>query len=79
MSIHASATQVSFRFQEEDSALTMEIRDNGVGFDPQNQVSASRYGLKGMRERATSIGADLYVLSHPGEGTTIRLIWERFS
>ena len=79
ISIHASATQVSFRFQEEDSALTMEIRDNGVGFDPQNHVSASRYGLKGMRERATSIGADLYVLSHPGEGTTIRLIWERFS
>jgi signal transduction histidine kinase len=58
--------------------VSMEIRDNGVGFDTQSQVNTSRYGLKGVRERATSIGADLTVLSRPGEGTTVRLVWERF-
>ena len=78
VSIHASPSKISFRLQEEDNMVSMEIRDNGVGFDTQSQVNTSRYGLKGVRERATSIGADLTVLSRPGEGTTVRLVWERF-
>jgi len=76
-SIHSNASKISFSLEEEDGLVSMEIRDNGVGFDPQSELGSGHYGLQGMKERATSIGADFVVLSQPGEGTTIRLIWER--
>lgn len=78
ISIHANASKFSLRLEEEEGVVRMEIRDNGVGFDPQSQLGTGRYGLQGMQERATSIGADFLVLSQPSEGTTVKLIWERF-
>ncbi len=78
VSIHSSAKKMFFSLAEEDGVVSMEIRDDGVGFEPQNQHGKGHYGLQGMQERATSIGADLDVLSQPGVGTTIKLSWERF-
>ena len=78
VSIHAAAGKISIRLEEDEGIVRMEIRDNGVGFDPLTQLDTNRYGLQGMRERATSIGADFVVLSQPGEGTTIKVNWERF-
>jgi signal transduction histidine kinase len=78
VSIHSSAKKMFFSLAEEDGVVSMEIRDDGVGFEPQNQHGKGHYGLQGMQERATSIGADLDVRSQPGEGTTIKLSWERF-
>ena len=78
VSIHSSAKKMFFSLAEEDGVVSMEIRDDGVGFEPQNQHGKGHYGLQGMQERATSIGADLDVRSQPGVGTTIKLSWERF-
>lgn len=78
VSIHANASKFSIRLEEDEGVVRMEIRDNGVGFDPQSQLSTGHYGLQGMKERATSIGADIVVLSQPDEGTTVKLSWERF-
>ena len=78
VSIHSSAKKMFLSLAEEDGVVSMEIRDDGVGFEPQNQHGKGHYGLQGMQERATSIGADLDVLSQPGVGTTIKLSWERF-
>ena len=49
------------------------VRDNGQGFSPEDVTSASRHGLRGMRERAELIGADFQVTSRPGDGTTVRV------
>ena len=78
ISTHASASKIFFTLEEEDGVVCMQIRDDGVGFDAQRAPGQERYGLKGMEERATSIGADLEVLSRSGEGTTIKLSWERY-
>lgn len=78
ISDHANASKIFFSLQEEEGVVIMEIRDDGVGFEPQNHLGSGHYGLQGMQERATSIGADLEVLSKPGEGTTVRLSWERY-
>lgn len=78
ISIHSKAKKIFFSLEEEDAVVHMEIRDDGVGFDPQTEQGSGHYGIQGMRERATSIGADLEVLSQPAEGTTIKLSWERF-
>jgi signal transduction histidine kinase len=57
-------------------ALRLIIRDNGRGMDPDVLQSGreGHWGLSGMRERSTKIGARLKVLSAPGAGTEIDLI-----
>ena len=55
--------------------VTMAIRDDGRGFDPQNG-GAEHLGLGIMHERATLIGATLYIKSKPGEGTEVTLSWQ---
>jgi two-component system nitrate/nitrite sensor histidine kinase NarX len=72
---HADATTVDILgFQEGDSYL-FEIRDNGRGFTPESGHSEgnSHYGLRGMRERSESIGADFQITSQPGMGTCISI------
>ncbi len=78
ISVHSRAKKIFFSLEEEDGVVRMEIRDDGIGFEPQTDPGGGHFGLQGMKERATSIGADLEVLSQPGEGTTIKLSWERF-
>ena len=53
----------------------MRIRDNGRGIDPQVLEEGRRghWGLVGMRERATRIGALLKILSSAAAGTKVRL------
>jgi two-component system sensor histidine kinase NreB len=59
-----------------DGKISMEISDNGQGFEHnENQVPKKKgqLGLVGMRERAEMIGGDFSVASAPGAPTTIRV------
>lgn len=67
---HADATRVRVALQSTERGLTLVVADNGRGFDPGEEAS-SRYGLRGMRERAAIIGAELRVESAPQDGTRI--------
>jgi signal transduction histidine kinase len=73
---HASATAVSVSLTFLDDAVTSDIRDDGVGFQPEQVVSAGATGLRGrgiagMRARARELGGELTVESTPGDGTVI--------
>jgi two-component system nitrate/nitrite sensor histidine kinase NarX len=52
----------------------LEIVDDGLGFDPASPRLAS-LGLRIMRERAETIGAELQVDSQPGQGTRVGVTW----
>ncbi|OIQ87846.1 nitrate/nitrite sensor protein NarX [mine drainage metagenome] len=52
---------------------SFELRDDGVGFDPDAPRADQHVGLQIMRERAATIGAALLVASRPGQGTRVRL------
>jgi len=69
---HAEACEVSISAVEHVGEAVIEIRDNGRGFSPVD-VQSSQYGLRSMRERAESIGADIQVVSAREAGTTVRL------
>lgn len=71
---HANATHVNLMLCAEEGALTLEIRDDGVGFDPSRQFPG-HLGLQSMAERARLIGAKLEIESAPGRGTTVRVRW----
>ena len=70
---HARAQQVWIACQQVDDALVLEVRDDGEGFEPEAVSFASRYGLRGMRERADLLGATLEVISRLREGTIVRI------
>ena len=68
---YADCTQASVIFGHEHSMMTIEINDNGKGFDP-NAIS-SRNGIRNMYLRAERIKADLSVFSQADQGTRISL------
>ncbi len=70
---HARATQVWVHMSGADDRLDIQVRDNGVGFDPAAAAQAGHYGLLGMRERARLAGGRLEIISAPGAGTTLQL------
>lgn len=53
--------------------IVMEVRDNGIGFDPQNVDSYNGNGLLSMNKRATMLGGSVTIESDPDEGTRIRV------
>lgn len=68
---YADASQAMFSITGNKDQLTMLIRDNGKGFDPEKKTEGN--GLKNMRKRAGEIGAQLLINSAPGQGTLIEL------
>jgi NarL family two-component system sensor histidine kinase YdfH len=67
---HAHARQVVLRLSEIGQELEIEIRDDGLGFDPQ-AVQPGHYGLLGMRERIRLAGGRLDIQSVAGKGTCL--------
>jgi len=66
---HAGAKNVMLHVERTPREIEIEIRDDGVGFDP--ATSNGGFGLVGMRERVALIRGRLDVKSSPGGGTTI--------
>jgi len=67
---HAEASHITLAMTHTGDTLTLEINDDGVGFDPQH-IPPETYGLRGLQERAGLIGGVCMIDSHPGQGTTI--------
>jgi len=67
---HAKASQVDIELMHEGSAIELRIHDDGMGFDAE-KIFAGHYGLSMMRERAEAAGAQLSVISQPGQGTEL--------
>jgi signal transduction histidine kinase len=69
---HAEASAVAVRWRCDGEAAALEIADDGRGFPVGKAGRLDSYGIMGMRERASSIGATLEVHSEPGRGTVVR-------
>jgi len=74
---HSGADKVRTLLHAEQGVLTLEIADNGCGFDVENldweDAVHPAYGLRGMQERTEMLGGTLTIISKPGEGTTVRV------
>jgi ligand-binding sensor domain-containing protein/two-component sensor histidine kinase len=68
---HSACTQADIEFRVEHGWLTLNVSDDGKGFDSEDESDG--HGLVSMRERAEALGGDLDVISHNGHGTTVRL------
>ncbi|MBN6053402.1 sensor histidine kinase, partial [Nonomuraea sp. RK-328] len=66
---HAKATRTVLTLSYEDDTVLLDVRDDGVGFDPQTPTDG--FGLDGMRRRVRGVGGTLEVESGPGAGTAV--------
>ncbi len=66
---HAETSRVDLTLERNGRRLILRVRDYGVGIDGRRPGS----GIRGMRERALLIGADLSVANVPGGGTEVWL------
>ncbi|MBT9556507.1 MAG: sensor histidine kinase [Myxococcales bacterium] len=66
---HASPTAIVVCATVDGATLTIDVRDDGRGFDP--VTSHSGVGLIGMRERALAVGGTLSLESKAGQGTRL--------
>ncbi len=72
---HGRAECVNVQLSSEDGVPILRVIDNGVGFDSEAMVDTGRFGVASMREQAASMGASLSIVSVPGAGTTVELLW----
>jgi two-component system sensor histidine kinase UhpB len=68
---HARATSVELMLTPEEHRVTLRLRDDGRGL--RHGALASATGIRGMRERAMLIGADLSIAAADGGGTEVTL------
>jgi signal transduction histidine kinase/streptogramin lyase len=68
---HAEATRVEIRFAMDHGRYTLEVRDNGKGFDTAHPPDGN--GLMTMKRRAAEVGGTLVLHSGPGRGTKVVL------
>jgi signal transduction histidine kinase len=74
---HAGASEVALTLSYLDDTIRLDVRDDGVGFEPESAGRArdgwqtGGFGLTSMRERLQSHGGTLTIETAAGEGTTV--------
>jgi signal transduction histidine kinase len=69
---HARASNATVRIATEDDTVSIQVSDNGRGFDPA-AVGRDHFGLRSMRGRVADLAGRLEVTSAPGRGTVLRV------
>jgi len=73
---HSGATAVTVRIHHQNGVYSVEITDNGRGFDVaevmKDERAGKHMGLVGMKERAELLSGSLTVRARPGSGTRMR-------
>ena len=70
---HAHARNVLINIEQSATSLTLEIQDDGIGFDAETAIRKGCLGIANMQERAQAQGWQMQIASHPGDGTRIRV------
>ena len=73
---HSHARSVELRCAETGGLATLEIFDDGIGFDRERvepSTDDSGWGLIIMRERAEAVGAHFVLEASPGRGVRLRV------
>jgi signal transduction histidine kinase len=69
---HAQARHVQIALVQEHSGVSLMIKDDGQGFNPEQSLPG-HYGLLYMREHAEAYGGTFRVVSSQGQGTEVRV------
>lgn len=73
ISKHAQCSKVKVDVSSDDQVLTLEVADNGKGASALDLAKAQSFGIRGLKERAKTVGGWLDVSSRFGAGLAITL------
>ncbi|MFE0152396.1 sensor histidine kinase [Nonomuraea sp. NPDC059007] len=68
---HAGAARVGLTLSYMDDTVTLDVRDDGSGFDPGRAAGGGGFGLTAMRRRVTRLAGTLEIESEYGGGTAV--------
>ncbi len=72
ISKHAHASRVDIELSVDSGVLTLEVSDNGQGIAPGDLAKARSFGIRGLHERAATVGGWVD-LSSSSKGTSLIL------
>jgi two-component system, NarL family, sensor histidine kinase UhpB len=70
---HARCKTVRVDISDAQNVLTVEVSDDGVGVSTEDRSKPKAFGLRGLQERAQTVGGWLDISSIADQGTTIIL------
>jgi signal transduction histidine kinase len=74
---HAQASRAEVSLEVNHEHAVLRVCDDGCGFDPEIGLARERnrehFGLKGIQERAKTLGGTFRLESRSGEGTTVTI------
>ena len=68
---HSKASEVNVEIQQIDATISLNIKDNGVGFSVEEAKGVKGNGLINMRERTHLLGGEMIISSNPSSGTLL--------
>lgn len=68
---HGHPRHIDVRLAYSRSSVKLSVKDDGIGFAA--PMESNGYGIRGMKRRAGTIGANLRIRSLPGHGTSVRV------
>jgi signal transduction histidine kinase len=70
---HAEATQVRIHLKYSENNVSLEMIDDGKGFEPEAANQSGGFGLQGIKERVQQLGGVMKIDSAPGSGTHLSI------
>jgi signal transduction histidine kinase len=70
---HARAHTVNVHLLQTESRVTLEINDDGIGFDVIGAKQEGKMGLPDMQSHVAELGGTLEIVSAPGKGTRVKV------
>jgi signal transduction histidine kinase/ligand-binding sensor domain-containing protein len=70
---HAQADAIAVNLHSEGKVVSLEVADNGQGFDPNTVQGGGGMGLIGIQERVDRMEGELIIDSAPDRGTSLRV------
>ncbi len=73
---HSGARSIEVVLAYSRNGVRLSVKDDGSGISGEGDggLPSGHYGLIGMRERATNLGANLQISSQPGKGTAVSVL-----
>jgi signal transduction histidine kinase/PAS domain-containing protein len=70
---HAVAKHVRIHIRYDENSVSLEMIDDGLGFDLQTADQSGGFGLQGIMERVQRLGGSQEIESTPMEGTRLKV------
>ncbi|MBC7926717.1 MAG: hypothetical protein H7039_13765 [Bryobacteraceae bacterium] len=70
---HSGAQRIEVNIEWSSSGLSVQVSDDGCGFEPSAHPRKGHFGIQGMQERMRTAGGTLEIQGQPQKGTSVQL------